>query len=135
METTEFKTENLKLLRSLRTQEKAIKARIDEITPLAANEAVAILSSKGLDRGEFTVTGVGTFQLQRTDVIDMTNYNRYKGEDAIRWRQKNEQKEQSRKYQAALTREMKGITDAFVATHPDWTPDEIKLTVKVIGLD
>jgi len=129
------KTENLTLLRSLRTQEKAIKARIDEITPLAANEAVAILASKGQDRGEFDVDGVGTFQLQRTDVIDMTNYNRYKGEDAIRWRQKNEQKEQSRKYQAALTREMKGITDAFVATHPDWTPDEIKLTVKVIGLD
>lgn len=130
-----MQTTNLKELRELRTQEKALKARIDEIIPLAANEAVAILSSKGLDRGEFDVEGVGTFQLQHTDVIDMTNYNRYKGEDAIRWRQKNEQKEQSRKYQAALTREMKGITDAFVATHPDWTPDEIKLTVKVIGLD
>jgi len=130
-----MKTENLTLLRSLRTQEKAIKARIDEISSKAADEAVAILSSKGLDRGEFSIPRVGTFQLQRTEVIDMTNYNRYKGEDAIRWRQKNEQKEQSRKYQAALTREMKGITDAFVATHPDWTPDEIKLTVKVIGLD
>lgn len=93
-----MKTENLKLLRSLRTQEKAIKARIDEISTEATNEAVAILSSKGLDRGEFTIPGAGTFQLQRTDVIDMTNYNRYKGEDAIRWRQKNEQKEQSRKY-------------------------------------
>ena len=135
MENQEFSTTNLKLLRSLRNQEKAIKARIDEISTEATNEAVAILAAKGLDRGEFTVTGVGTFQLQRTDVIDMTNYNRYKGEDAIRWRQKNEQKEQSRKYQAALTREMKGINDAFVATHPDWTPDEIKLTVKVIGLD
>ena len=29
-------------------------------------------------------------------------------------------------------REMKGITDGFVATHPDWTPDDIKLTVKVL---
>ena len=135
MENQVLSTTNLKLLRSLRTQEKALKARIDEISPLAADEAVAILAEQGLDRGEFEVEGVGTFQLQRTDVIDMTNYNRYKGEDAIRWRQKNEQKEQSRKYQAALTREMKGITDAFVATHPDWTPDEIKLTVKVIGLD
>ncbi len=88
------KTENLKLLRELRTQEKALKAQIDSISDAATTEAVAIL--------------------------------------AIRWRQKNEQKEQSRKYQAALTREMKGITDGFVATHPDWTPDEIKLTVKVI---
>ena len=127
-----MQTTKLSLLRELRTQEKALKARIDQIMPAAADEAVAILASQGLDRGEFTIPGVGTFQLQRTDVIDMTNYNRYKGEDAIRWRQKNEQKEQSRKYQAALTREMKGITDAFVATHPDWSPDEIKLTVKVI---
>ena len=124
--------ENLKLLRELRTQEKALKARIDSISDAATTEAVAILAAEGKDRGEFTVPDLGTFQLQRTDVIDMTNYNRYKGEDAIRWRQKNEQKEQSRKYQAALTREMKGITDGFVATHPDWTPDDIKLTVKVL---
>ena len=61
MENQEFKTENLKLLRSLRTQEKAIKARIDEISPLAADEAVAILAEQGLDRGEFDVEEVGTF--------------------------------------------------------------------------
>ena len=127
-----METKNLTLLHELRAQEKALKARIESVSDAATTEAVAILAAEGKDRGEFEVEGVGTFQLQRTDVIDMTNYNRYKGEDAIRWRQKNEQKEQSRKYQAALTREMKGITDAFVATHPDWSPDEIKLTVKVI---
>ena len=125
-------TNNLKELRELRIQEKALKARIDSISDAATEEAVAILAAKSLEKGEFTIPGVGTFQLQRTDVIDMSNFKRYKGEDAIRWRQKNEQKEQSRKYQAALTKEMKGITDAFVATHPDWDPDEIKLTVKVI---
>ena len=132
METTELSTTNLKLLHELRAQEKALKARIESVSDAATTEAVAILAAKGLEKGEFDVEGVGTFQLQRTEVIDMTNYNRYKGEDAIRWRQKNEQKEQSRKYQAALTREMKGITDAFVASHPDWSPDEIKLVVKVI---
>jgi len=130
--TTIMETKNLTLLHDLRAQEKALKARIESVSDNATTEAVAILAAEGLEKGEFEVEGVGTFQLQRTDVIDMTNYNRYKGEDAIRWRQKNEQKEQSRKYQAALTREMKGITDAFVATHPDWSPDEIKLTVKVI---
>ena len=132
METTELSTTNLTLLHALRAQEKALKARIESVSDAATTEAVAFLAAKGLEKGEFSIPGVGTFQLQRTDVIDMTNYNRYKGEDAIRWRQKNEQKEQSRKYQAALTREMKGITDAFVASHPDWSPDEIKLTVKVI---
>ena len=135
MQPTELSTTNLATLHDLRAQEKALKARIESVSDAATTEAVAILAAEGKDRGEFTIPGVGTFQLQRTDVIDMTNYNRYKGEDAIRWRQKNEQKEQSRKYQAALTREMKGITDAFVATHPDWSPDEIKLVVKVIGLD
>ena len=44
-----MQTENLKLLRSLRAQEKAIKARIDEISPKAADEAVAILATKGQD--------------------------------------------------------------------------------------
>ena len=127
-----MQTTNLKLLRELRTQEKSLKARIDQIMSAAADEAVSILASQGLDRGEFTIPGVGTFQLQRTDVIDMSNFKRYKGEEAIRWRQKNEQKEQSRKYQVALTKEMKGIIDAFVATHPDWAPDEIKLTVKCL---
>ena len=37
-----MKTDNLKELRELRNQEKAIKARIDEISTEATNEAVAI---------------------------------------------------------------------------------------------
>ena len=39
-----MKTNNLKELRELRNQEKAIKARIDEISTEATNEAVAILA-------------------------------------------------------------------------------------------
>ena len=113
-----METTNLKLLRELRTQEKALKARIDEILSEAANEAVIILAAKGLDRGEFTVHGLGTYQLQRTEVIDMTDYNRYTGEDAKRWRQKKAAQDHSKKYTSALTREMKGIVEAFVAQHP-----------------
>ena len=127
-----MKTTNLKLLRELRTQEKALKARIDEILSEAADEAVEILAAKGLDRGEFTVPGLGTYQLQRTEVIDMTDYNRYKGEDAKRWRQKKAAQDQSKKYTSALTREMKGIVEAFVAQHPEWEPDDVKLTVKCL---
>ena len=41
--------------------------------------------------------------------------------------------EQNKRYSAGLTKEMKGIVDAFVAQHPDWEPDEIKLTVKVLS--
>ena len=43
-----MQTTNLKELRELRTQEKAIKARIDEISTEATNEAVAILAEQNL---------------------------------------------------------------------------------------
>ena len=42
-------------LRELRIQEKAIKARIDEIIDAATEEAVAVLAAQGLDRGEFII--------------------------------------------------------------------------------
>ena len=128
-----MKANNLKELRELRNTIKACEARIDEISGKATEEAVAILAEKGLEKGEFEVEGVGTFQLQRTDVIDMSNHHRYKDEDAQRWRTKKAAQDQSKKYSAALTKEMKGIVDAFVAQHPDWEPDDIKLTVKCLG--
>ena len=125
-------TTNLKEMRSLRNTIKACEARINEISDAATNEAVAILAKQNLDRGEFSDEDGQRYQLQRTDVFDMANYNRYKTEDAVRWRQKKEAQDQARKYSAALTREMKGITDAFVAQHPDWQPDDIKLVLKVL---
>ena len=125
-------TTNLKEMRSLRNTIKACEARINEISKAATNEAVAILAKHNLDRGEFSDEDGQRYQLQRTDIFDMANYNRYKTEDAVRWRQKKEAQDQARKYSAALTREMKGITDAFVAQHPDWQPDDIKLVLKVL---
>ena len=126
-----MQTTNLLELRTLRLQEKAIKARILEISDAAGSEAVAILAAKGFDRGEFTVDD-HHFQLQRTDVIDMSDYRRYKDADAVRWRQKKTAQDQSKKYSAALTKEMKAIIDSFAAQHPDWEPDSFQLVVKVI---
>jgi len=114
-------------LRKLRNTIKACEARIDEISDQATEEAIALAPNGG----EFIAEG-HRFQLQKTDVIDMSNYSRYKGEDAVRWRQKKAAQDQSKKYSSALTKEMKGIVEAFVAQHPDWEPDEVKLTVKVI---
>ncbi len=135
MENQEFKTENLKLLRELRTQEKALKARIDEITPLAADEAVAILAEKGLKKGEFDVDGVGTFQLQRTDVFNLADYNKYKGEEAVNWRKEAKKKCKNQGLVKACTAAMAGFLKTFVELNPDKEPDEIKLTVKCVGLD
>ena len=122
-----MQTENLKSLRELRNTIKACEARINEISDAATEEALALVP----DGGEFTVEG-HTFQLQKTDVIDMSNYNRYKGEDAVRWRQKKAAQDQAKKYSSALTKEMKGIIEAFVAQHPEWEPDEVKMTVKCL---
>ena len=96
-------TTNLKELRELRNQEKAIKARIDEISTEATNEAVAILAEKGQEKGEFEVEGVGKFQLQRTEVFDFADYH-----------------------------VMAGYVKTFVELYPDKEPDEVKLTVKVV---
>ena len=121
----------LQELRQLRDTIKAAEARIDKISNQATEEAIAILAEQGLDRGELEADGK-RYQLQRTDVIDMSNYKRYKSEEAVRWRQKKAAQDQARKYASALTKEMKGIVDGFIAQHPDWEPDEVKLTVKCL---
>ena len=112
------KTDALKELRELRNQEKAIKARIDEISTKATNEAVAILAAKGLEKGEFEVEGVGKFQLQRTDVFDFADYRRYPQEQAVKWRENAKEKTKEQNLVKARTAVMNG----YVKT----------LTVKVI---
>ena len=127
-----MQTENLKLLRALRTQEKALKARIDSITDAAADEAVAILAAKGLEKGEFEIEGVGTFQLQRTEVFDFADYNKYKQEQAVKWRENAKEKVKEQNLVKARTAIMNGYVKTFVELYPDKQPDEVKLTVKVV---
>ena len=126
-----METKNLEQLRTLRTQEKAIKARIDEISPKAADEAVAILAKKGQDRGEFEVDGQ-KFQLQRTDVFDLADYNKYKGEEAVGYRKEAKKKVKAQSLVKACTAAMNGHLKTYIELNPDKEPDEIKLTVKVI---
>ena len=126
-----MQTENLKALRELRIQEKAIKARIDEISDAATSEAVAILATQGKDRGEFEIDGQ-KFQLQRTDVFDFTDYNKYKQEQAVKWRNEAKEKVKEQMLVKARTAVMAGYVKTFVELNPDKEPDEVKLTVKVI---
>ncbi len=132
MQTTELSTTNLTLLRELRTQEKALKARIESVSDAATTEAVAILAAEGKDRGEFTIPGVGTFQLQRTEVFDFADYNKYKQEQAVKWRENAKEKVKEQNLVKARTAIMNGYVKTFVELYPDKQPDEIKLTVKVI---
>ena len=127
-----MKTDNLKELRELRNQEKAIKARIDEISTEATNEAVTILAEKGLEKGEFEVEGIGKFQLQRTEIFDFADYHKYQQEQAVKWRENAKEKVKEQNLVKARTSVMNGYVKTFVELYPDKEPDEIKLTVKVI---
>lgn len=127
-----MKYSHLSELRELRIQEKAIKARIDEISTEATNEAVAILAAKGLEKGEFEVEGVGKFQLQRTESFDFSDYRRYPQEQAVKWRENAKEKTKEQNLVKARTAVMNGYVKTFVELYPDKEPDEIKLTVKVI---
>ena len=127
-----MQTDNLKELRELRNQEKAIKARIDEISGKATEEAVAILAEKGLEKGEFEVEGIGKFQLQRTDVFDFADYRKYPQEQAVKWRENAKEKIREQNLVKARTALMNGYMKTFVELYPGKEPDEIKLTVKVI---
>lgn len=127
-----MKANNLKELRELRIQEKAIKARIDEISTEATNEAVAILAAQGEIKGEFEVEGVGKFQLQRTESFDFADYRRYPQEQAVKWRENAKEKTKEQNIVKARTAVMAGYVKTFVELYPDKEPDEIKLTVKVI---
>ncbi len=127
-----MKADKLKELRELRNQEKAIKARIDEISTEATNEAVVILAAQGEIKGEFEVDGIGKFQLQRTESFDFADYRRYPQEQAVKWRENAKEKTKEQNLVKARTAVMNGYVKTFVELYPDKEPDEIKLTVKVI---
>ena len=123
---------NLMELRTLRAEEKAIKARINEIAGAAAQEAVDILAAENRDRGQFALPDGSTFQLQRTDVFDLTDYNKYKGEDCVLWRQSLLEKNVLQARIKGYTAKMDGLLKSWQTKHKDWEPDEVQLTVKVV---
>jgi hypothetical protein len=127
-----MQTDNLKELRELRNQEKAIKARIDEISDKASEEAVAFLAAQGLKKGEFEVEGIGTFQLQCTEVFHLADYHKYPQEQAVKWRENAKEKVKEQNLVKARTAVMAGYVKTFVELYPDKEPDEVKLTVKVV---
>ena len=127
-----MQTNNLILLRELRIQEKAIKARINAISDDATSEAVAILAEKGLEKGEFTIPDVGTFQLQRTEIFNFLDYHKYQQPEAVMWRENAREKIKEQNLVKSRTATMAGCVKTFVELYPDKEPDEIKLTVKVV---
>ena len=140
METTEFKTENLAALRELRIQEKAIKAQLDIVKPLAEDEAKIITANQG---GKFTVEGVGDFVLDVNPILEKDPENpndtapdifTSRDESAIAYR-KNLKEQNGYKAQAsALTKTIKGFYDAF-KTKFGHRATRFDYTLKCINLD
>ena len=123
---------NLLELRTLRAEEAAIKARINEIAGAAAQEAVEILAAEGRDRGQFTTPDGSTFQLQRTDVYDFNDYHKYKDDLCIQWRKYARIKADIQNHVKLYTQKMASCIKDWVQIHPDKEPNKVLLTVKVV---
>ena len=98
--------ENLTELRALRAQEKATKARIIIVKPLAIEEA-KILKPDG---GKFTVNGVGDFVLDKDPILDIETSH---AKEAVEYRRLGREQQKLKAQSAQLTKQMKGFYDAF----------------------
>ena len=116
--TTELTTQNLAALYDLRTQEKAIKAQIERVKPLAIEEAKLIQP----DGGKFSVDGAGVFILDKDPILekDPDNPNdtapditTSRDEDAVNYRKRLREQSGYSAQAKALTKTIKGFYDAF----------------------
>ncbi len=115
-----MQTNNLQELRSLRIQEKAIKARIETIMPAAQEEAIALQP----DGGKFSVENVGDFILDVNPILEKDpNDQDYNGPDiltstakeAVEYRRLSKEKANYQAKASGLTKTIKGFYDAFKA--------------------
>ena len=122
-----MQTENLKLLRELRTQEKAIKAEITRVKPLAEEEAKIIQP----DGGKFTIDGIGDFVLDKDPVL---NIEKSTSEEAIEYRKKEKERDGYRRLASDLTTKMSGLLKAFKKKYAKKAKD-FTYNLKCVGLD
>ena len=128
-----METENLKALRELRTQEKAIKAQIDIVLPLAKEEAICITANQG---GKFSVDGIGEFVLDVVPVYDLADYRRYKEEEAKEWRCNRREQRAARTMASSFTASMRTLMNNFIKRYrATKEPDSIDYNLKCVGLD
>ena len=134
-----MQTENLKSLRELRAQEKAIKARIETVKPLAIEEAKA-LAPEG---GKFPVEGIGEFVLDINPVLEKDPKDEnYTGPDiltstapeAVDYRKSLKEKKSFQAKASALTSTVKGFYDAFRKKFAH-KATKFTYTLKCVGLD
>ena len=134
-----MQTENLKSLRELRAQEKAIKASIETVKPLAIEEAKA-LAPEG---GKFPVEGIGEFVLDINPVLEKDPKDEnYTGPDiltstaesAVNYRKYLKEKAGYQAKASGLTKTIRGFYDAFRQKFGH-RATKFNYTLKCVGLD
>ena len=130
---------NLKSLRELRAQEKAIKASIETVKPLAIKEAKALAP----DGGKFPVEGIGEFILDKNPVLENDPEDKdYTGpniltstaKEAVSYRKFTKEKSGFQSKASGLTKTIKGYYDAFKAKFAH-KATRFTYTLKCVGLD
>lgn len=125
--------ENLAALRELRIQEKAIKAQIDTVKPLAIEEAKTLAPEDG---GKFPVEGIGEFVLDVIPVYDLADYRRYKEDEAKQWRADKREQRSARTMASSYTASMRTLMNNFIKLYSATKqPDSIDYNIKCVGLD
>ena len=122
-----MQTNNLKELRELRAQEKAIKASIETIKPLAIEEAKA-LAPEG---GKFPVEGVGEFILDKDPILPI---DKSRCAEAKEYRRQEKERDFHRKEASSFTKTMKGLYDTLKIKLAGKV-EEYTYTLKCVGLD
>ena len=120
----------------------ACEDRITELSDEAIGQATEILTKQGKSQGSFEVETdvldgiprrqVLKFQLQVTEKYDLSKSNKYTEEDCQNWRGLKREQENLKRMSSAITKQLTGIVEGYVARHPGTTPDEIKAVIKAI---
>ena len=127
-------------MRELRAQEKAIKARIETVKPLAIEEAIALAPEGG---GKFPVEGVGEFILDVNPVLEKDPKDEnYTGPDiltstaesAVNYRKYLKEKAGYQAKASGLTKTIRGFYDAFRQKFGH-RATKFNYTLKCVGLD
>ena len=117
----------LQELRTLRNQEKAIKARIDIIKDQAVTEALTFTQG-----GKFEFLG-HNYILERDEINDFVGKpQKYTMPEGVEYRQKLAEQKEYKAKSSAITKALKAIKDAFRVSHPNIEPDEVIYTVKCL---
>ena len=118
---------NLKLLRELRTQEKALKASIESIKPFAIAEAKALCPNGG----KFPVEGVGDFVLDKDPVLPI---DKSRCAEAKEYRRQENERDAFRKEASSITKTMSGLYDILKSKLASKVT-EYTYTLKCLGID